>query len=270
MLSIVLSATLFGQPMKIDPTLPERLRPVVERAIEAELDPKRGPNNAAVILQAAMEEANQGDQLSLRLRLAGVELRRLFLDKKQDPKPLRYQQALTTFTRLDLTEPGLKEWTARVLEANPEAKKAWEAAQPLKLAVLSGGLAGRRDVIAARLLSALEGAGAEVKFVEPEAADYRLSYSASNAPRDDVAGVTGRLEIVGRGPKPWRHTISQTSVGRTPEVARDGAIEWLTRVGGRDMFFHWTAGMHMPALVEGPTLGSGPPRRGHGHHEHGR
>jgi len=269
MLSIVLSATLFGQPTQIDPTLPERLRPVVERAIEAELDPKRGPNNASAILNAAMEEASPSDRLSLRLRLAGVELRRLFLAKEGVPKALRHQQALTTFTRLDLTEPGLKAWRGKVLEASPDAKAAWEAAQPLKLAVLSGGLAGRREAIAARLLSALESTGASVAFVEPEAADYRLSFSAKNALRDDVAGVTGRLEIVGRGEDPWRRTISQTSIGGTPEIARDGAIEWLTRVGGRDMFFHWMASMNMPVLTEGPmSLGAPSPHGRHrGHRE---
>ncbi|MEM1022864.1 MAG: hypothetical protein AAGD10_20640 [Myxococcota bacterium] len=266
MLSIVLSTTLFGQPVQIDPTLPERLRPVVERAIEAELDPRRGPNNGAAILQEAMAEAPPKDQLSLRLRLAGIELRRLFLSRSEVPGPVHYQQALTTFSRLDLTEPGLGPWRARVMEANPEVLERWEAAQPLKLAVLSSGLAGRRDLIAARLVSALEQTGAKVTFVEPAQADYRLSYSASNAPRGDLAGVTGRLEIVGRGEHPWKRTIGQTSVGGTPEIARDGAIEWLTRVGGRDMLFHWMGALGMDVLTEGPmSFGLG----GNGHDGHG-
>ena len=116
----LLALAVVAQPggERIDPALPDAVRPAVQSAIDAELDPKRGPSNAQAVLDAAMakHQASNDLVLALRLRHAAIELRRILVRDDALPEPIRYEKAYTTFARLDLTDPGAKAWLERTLD----------------------------------------------------------------------------------------------------------------------------------------------------------
>src|SRR5688500_12538865 len=102
---------------QLDPTLPDDVRPIVEQAVKAELDPKRGSGNAVEILKAEKTKFNDPAKgLSIDLRMAAIDLRRRFLTDERFPVPIRWEQALSTFARLELSEPGVKEWIDEALK----------------------------------------------------------------------------------------------------------------------------------------------------------
>ncbi len=113
-----------NQQRGFDPVLPEIIRPAVERASKAELDPKRGAGNAVEILKAERKkfQGAQDIQLAIDVRVAATMLRSRFATNEKVTEPERLQQALSTFSKLDMSEPGLKEWTERAIALLPEVK----------------------------------------------------------------------------------------------------------------------------------------------------
>lgn len=58
--------------------------PAIDKAAEAELDPKRGPENARQILERAKADAaNPAEEMTFQLRVAELELRRTFLTESE-------------------------------------------------------------------------------------------------------------------------------------------------------------------------------------------
>lgn len=255
---MTLLAFLAGAPGDLDPFLPARLRPVVERAVEAELDPKRGPDNGAQLLRDAMlDQERPDDRMRLELRMAAIQLRKLFLTESKLPEPKRYQQALTTFTRLELTDPGIAPWVERVLEQDPEAGEQVRAAGPLRLAVLV-----RKPLPAeaaqARLQEILQDTGTPAVLTAPKKAEVVVRLRGENAESPDPNRVaiktTMDIAFAEGGKVEWKHRVSQTSVGADPDVALAASLEWLLRIGGRDLYFHWLGEHGLPMMITGPMV----------------
>lgn len=258
----------------VDPFLPDTLRPVVELAIQAELDPKRGPGNAMAVLSEAMREHGDDDGalLTLRLRQAGVVLRKRFMEDRNFPEALRYEQAISTFTRLDLREPGLEQWLKAALQHHPEGNKRVEAVKrTIPISVLARGQGVDRKQIAQQLVAAIAELGFKAKVVPPKNARFVLKVATEN-PKTPVPGrhavrvILGIEEII-NGKVGWTHTIFRTEAAAEAQTAIDAGVQWLLRVGGRDMFFYWLGKTAFPSLVARPDhqRESGPGHAGHGH-----
>src|SRR5687768_15608597 len=149
---------------QMDPTLPEDLRPMAQRVIEAELDPKRGTGNAMEILKAEQQKhKDPARQTAIALRMAAVVVRRRFITVDEFPLPARYEQALSTFARLELSDPGVKEWIEEALKHHEYAKKRIgnKSQRRIKAAIQTrGGLDKQR--IAKPLAQLLKNAGFEL------------------------------------------------------------------------------------------------------------
>lgn len=253
----------------IDPILPEALRATVERADAAERDPKRGPSNALAVYEEA-KRAHAGDDrllLALRLREAGVVLRRHFLESKQFPLVLRYEQAVSTFARLDLAEPGLKAWLDTALDNHPEGKARLEATgRKIPMALLVRGSQLDKEAIAKRLVDVFAGVGLKVVIVPPKEARFVLKLGAEN-PRRPIPGKRAVRVLLGiegilDGETTWTHTMYRTEAATETEAAMSAALDWLLRIGGRDLFFRWLGETAFPSVIA--TQGKGG-HDGHGH-----
>lgn len=262
----------------LDPFLPAHLRPVVEEAIEAELDAKRGPANAVELLRGAQEQAKtERDRMRLELRVAAIQIRKGFLTESTAEPPVRYQQALTTYTRLDLSEPGYAEWLSTTLQKNPDLRDTLQDALPLRLAVLSSRSIPQGS-LQSRLVELIEEVGVDVEVVEPKRAEMVVMVRAENADSPDPSRVAVKtvmdLRRVDQGETAWKHRISQTSIADDASTALAASLEWNLRIGGRDLLTRWLGAHGLPLMRDGPLAAgpmSGVPSTGHGHghdHEH--
>lgn len=253
---------------QLDPTLPDDVRPVVEQAIKAELDPKRGSGNAVEVLKA--EKGKQTDpakQLSIDLRMAAIALRRRFLTDERFPVPVRWEQALSTFARLDLSEPGVKEWIDEALKHHDYAKKriGTKKQRVIKAAILTrGGL--DKEKVAKPLVELVKRAGFELAIVPAKEASMVITASAEDAPPQQnlrMVRVQLGLESIRDGKVIWRQGVYRTEGGIDAEEAIGRALAWLAKVGGRDLFFRWLGETAFHTFVEGgPQQGMAP----HGQH----
>lgn len=281
----LLALAVVAQPggERIDPALPDAVRPAVQSAIDAELDPKRGPSNAQAVLDAAMakHQASNDLVLALRLRHAAIELRRILVRDDALPEPIRYEKAYTTFARLDLTDPGAKAWLERTLEHHPYAKKKLgkKAQRALKVALLWRGPDLDKKNVEKIFADAVEKAGFALEFVPLKKAEMILKVGAestrSNDPSRRAARVSLGLESVRDGKIIWRHSLFRTESAKDLRVAIEGALDWLARIGGRDLLFRWLGERAFHTILEpgrfsvstGLDLerGAADPHAGHGH-----
>lgn len=259
-----------GQQPKIDPTLPEDLRPVVERAVEAELDPKRGAGNAVEVLRLERKKhQDQRHQLALDLRNAATTLRQRFITVDEYPVPIRYEQALSTFSRLELTEPGIEAWIDKALQHHEYAKKriGKKNQRVIEAVVLTRGGLDRKRIQKA-FQETVATTGFRLKMVPAKKATMVLKVSAEDAPsqKKDLRMVRVQLglESVRDGKVVWRHNMWREDGGKDADEAIDRALTWLAKVGGRDMFFRWLGETAFHSFLQ---AGPGPyrPNDGHAH-----
>ncbi len=225
----------------VDPTLPASVRPVIADAIRAELDPRRGPGNALALLETALAKHPPGSRTfrALSQRKAAVALRRLFLTRDRLAAPARDGLALSTFALLELADPGLDAWLAR----------AWAHRQPgpaglpvLKIALLAGNDLDRAGIERV-WVQRFRAIGVSVEFGPARAADFviRLRGQGTQPPKGRAHAVQLQLGIehVIDGRTAWRTAVTTRSVSDTARQAGDAGVDWLTRVGGRDLLFRW-------------------------------
>jgi len=255
----------------VDPSLPDELRSAVERASAAELDKKRGPGNALQILRA--ERAKWKDVpstlLSLEFRIAAIVLRTRFLQNKKTSIPIRYQQALSTYSKLDLTEPGLLPWIKRALDKHPDVKKKYYGKTKksrLPIAVLTRGSGLNSKKIFAQMKPMLSKVGVNAKLVKVKKARYLLKFGSDEV-RDSKGGtlvrVTLNIESRLKNKMVWQKSFYRTSKSRQLDDAIADNVNWLLRMGGRDVLFNWLRfhGLEDTAF----SIGGG----GHDHGSHG-
>lgn len=243
-----------GDRSPIDPFLwPAVLEPVA-RAAEAERDPKRGPGNAMQILSEALEHVSSDrHRTALRLRLAGTALRQRFSASDKFPEPIRRAQALSTYSRLDLFEPGLKASLRAAIEAEHsghEGEAHDEEPLVLKAAVLGRSSSVEPAPFKAILQDGFQRAGARIEWVAPKEADYVLELGViDNTVDDEVRQVTVTLDMkqVEGGKTTWHARMFNTSAAPSFDAGLKAAYTWLGHLGGRDLLFH--------ALAEGPVPG---------------
>lgn len=267
----LLVAQTAGRGPQVDPTLPASVRPVVEAAVAAELDPKRGAANAAKVIERAQaEHAPDGREgVALRLRRAAVLLRNIFLTRPDFAESLRYEQALSTFSRLDLTEPGLEAWIDRTVAHHALAKERFgrKKDRVIAAALLLRGSELERDRVEALFEASFAKAGFTVRFVPVKGAAYviKLATAGAKSPRPDQRAVRVVLGIehVVKGEVAWRTNLFRTTTAPTPEAALSASLEWLVRVGGRDLLFRWLGVQGLPTLI-----GDGPLSLQSHEHEH--
>lgn len=257
-----------GAP-KIDPALPEPLMAVVKRATEAELDPQRGPQNALEILKAAKEEYPNSPGLlqALDLRIAGVIVRKGFLAKDDQPAPIRYEQAFSTYANLDLMDPGLKSWLNEVLKHHPYATKRLKTPEQrqLRVAVLVRGELDRQAIFK-RFQATIAKTGFELVSVKAKEAHLIIKVAAIDDPQASqgkraIKVILGLESIRGREVI-WRHALYRTMAAPDVATALDGGLAWLARIGGRDLLFRWLGEQAFHSYLEKPT-------HEHNHPSHG-
>lgn len=249
---------------RVDPFLPEVVRPVVEKAIEAELDPKRGPVNAMAVIEAALPKYPEDSPLflALNLRRAAIGLRRIFLARPDFEVPQRYEQALSTFSRLELSDPGFKAWLLRTLEHHPTAKAQMGRREQRRIdvAVLLRGAELDRSDVQKRFKNAFAALDFDLRFVSAKKAAFVLSVASegTKSPRPDQRAVRVVLGIenidIDDGKVEWRTRLFRTMTAPTPDRAIDESLQWLVRVGGRDMLFRWLATHGLVTLVDSSGL----------------
>lgn len=248
-----------GNP-ELDPYLWPELRDTVEAAAAAEADPKRGPGNAAALLEA--EKKRHGStqlRTALDLRLAGVMLRQRFLSNPQVPEPLRRAQALSTYSRLDLSEPGLAA-ALRGAAAISQSKTS-TASLELKVALLGRTPGLDLTPFEQRLRTLLGDVGVRLRVVPPDEAGYLLKLGARDETAETGARVVSvRLDLAEQGGERWSRSMYRGSSAKTPESALSASIEWLARIGGRDLLFHYLSDGPIPELRARRD-----PHRGHHH-----
>lgn len=255
----------------VDPLLPAELRDTVAEASKAELDPKRGPNNAVEILRSKKSEVGAKPALAtaLDLRIAATKLRERFLGATEFPPAKRAEQALSTFTRLDPAEPGAEVWLQRALDASPEVKRKLgkRSTWKLRTAVLTRSAALDRGVAERTFAAALEKVGVRLELVPAKEAEVVLVLGAEDAARevgkDHAVKVTLGIELIQDKKVAWKNGIFRIEAADDPEVALKSALEWLARVGGRDLYYRWLGAKGLSGLAD-PL----PHRPGDGH-DHG-
>ncbi len=275
-LVLAVLTTLSGAAPPRDPYLPESLREVVEKAHQAEIDPKRGMANAIDQLKAerAKRPNSPRDLEAIDLRVAGTILRGKFVTSAEFPAPLRSVQAFSTYSRLDLWEPGLKYWLDRSLDENPEAKAKVRAknALKMKIGILIRGSGIDREEIARTFKHALERVGASIELVPLKEAEMVLTFAAEDAPREREGDTAVKLafgaERIQDGKVVWRTTFFRVEAAKDPKVALKSALEWTARVGGRDIFFRRLGELAFPILAGPPTLEKGIAPAGEHQHDH--
>lgn len=256
-----------SQPPTIDPSLPPQIRAAVEVASAAELDPKRGPGNAMEILRARRNEVTEVPfKLQLDLRVAGVMLRSRFMNDAKLPPHERAARALSTFSRLDLTEPGLGVWVKRAIEGAEPAVKARFAAKDgrrIRLSVTAQGAGIDTDKVFGELARIYETVGVKLEKASAKEADYVAKLAALEV-RDEGGKATVRVTMdlaAVQGPEPrWKTSLFRTAIAGDAKVAVDSAVAWLARIGGRDLLFSWLDGRGMEGV-----LMRLPGADGHGH-----
>jgi len=272
----LLALQLIGQDplptrQTIDPYLPASLFPTVTAAAQAELDARRGSGNAIATLKAERAKRQLPDELmALDLRVAGVVLRQRFLTDKKFPEPLRWEQAISTFSRLDLAEPELKTWLDRAIANHPFAKKelAKKNKRVLKAALLLRGEGFDKKKAEAAFRKPIAALGFDLQFVPAKEASLILKLAAEDAvsevPDQRAVRVLLGLESLQDGKVVWHQSLFRTTKAKESSVALEAALEWMTRVGGRDLFFRWLGEHAFPSLVAGLGPPSGDDQ------EHGR
>jgi hypothetical protein len=252
---------------QLDPTLPEDVRPVIEQAVKAELDPKRGSGNAVEILKAETPKfADPAKQRSIELRKAAIELRRTFLSGERFPVPIRWEQALSTFAHLELSDPGLEEWIDETLKHHEYAKKriGTKKQRVIKVAILtSGGL--DKDRVAKPLIELVKKVGFQLAVVPAKEAGMVITASAKDAPPEKnlrMVRVQLGIESIRDGKVIWRKGVYRTEGGIDADEAIGRALTWLAKVGGRDLFFRWIGETAFHTFVEGGTGPGGSPHGG--------
>lgn len=258
----------------IDPVLPEALRDVVAEASKAELDPKRGTNNAVEILKAKKAEVPKGSPLALALdlRIAATTLRGRFLTSTEFEVPRRTEQALSTYSRLDATEPGLSTWLERTLDQFPAVKKGLGGKGPrvLKLAVLTRGASLDRQAVVGAFSAVLAKAGVKLEVVPAKEASLVITVGAEDARRDvdqaRAVKVTFGAESIVAGKVAWRHGLFRVEAADDPTTALKAGLDWVARIGARDLMFRWLGENGLPNLLDpSPQRPGADHDHGHGH-----
>gem|GEM_PF-3235666 len=230
----------------IDASLPEVLRPVVEKAAQAELDKKRGTGNALQILRAEREKYQDSPTTltSLELRIAATVLRARFLQNKKAEASARTQHALSTFARLDLTEPGLPGWLNKTFKQFPAVRrKATGRKNPVRVAILGRGTGINKDKIYKQLKSMFRPLGIELQKTSVKKAKYLISLASDEVRSPNTKGtvvrVMLRINAREKTSQPWRQSYYRTSKAKKLEDALTENITWLLKIGGRDLLFDW-------------------------------
>lgn len=235
-----------NQPRNIDMTLPGVLRPTLEQASDAELDPKRGTGNAMEIIKAARERLTDAPlRLSLDLRMAALVIRTRFLNDPKVPPEQRAARALSTFSRLDLTEPGLGVWVKRAIaSAAPDnrARLTTKEAKRIRVYLATQGAGIDASPFYAELGRVLETMDMKLVKAAPKEADFTGKLAALEV-RDEGGSATVRVTLdlaatAGAEPR-WRRTYYRTAIAPDAKVALEAGVTWLTRIGGRDLLFTW-------------------------------
>lgn len=292
-----------GARGQIDPYLFPEIRDSVERAAKAESDPSRGTGNALEILRGRRAEIAADARLAqaLDLRIAGTVIRAHFLSNAKVPLNLRWEQALSTFSRLDLTEPGLATWIQEAAKQSPTASQgplAGPLPRPLKskpfrrpelkAVIMARGAHLDRTALERQLEAAFVSSGINIAFVPAAKAEFVLKISAEDAvpdarssgakeraeqrgnattrerdvdaPNNNAAAasdaaaqryvrVTLDIERIEDGRLRWRHSIFRTSAAPRLDVALDASVDWVLRIGGRDILFRWLGETAFPGLL---------------------
>lgn len=262
----------------VDAYLPPHLRPAVAAAADAELDPKRGPANALQMLERAQREVAKTPEevMTFKLRVAALELRRTFSTTSKLDDAGRHEQALSTYSRLDLTEPGFAAWLGRTLDHHPEVAEAIAASPEIEVAVLTRGPIERKALEQA-LRRALKVSGLDLKlaFVEPKEADYLLKLTAENITQNGRRPAIG-LQVVLQSTKDdgvgAKQKMGRAIAAPTPEEAAAAGAEWVAHIGGRDLVARFLADRGLTMMVLGPLSGGAVPGMpmpgGHDGHDH--
>lgn len=250
-----------------DPVLPAAIAPAVARAVEAELDTKRGTQNAVEILKAEQRRIS-GDrdlELSLNVRLAAAVLRARFSSNDKVDKGVGLQQALSTYAKLDVSDPGLSAWIERAVEATPAAKEAFaKTGRKIEVALFARGEGLDVDAFSKRLSSLVSASGFTLVKNPPKQSVFLLKLSADQVREAGKApAVRITLEMSKEYPAPLKRSLFRTVEAKDADIAMAAAVEWLARIGGRDLVFHWMAENGLPEALPMTPRSSG--HGGHGH-----
>lgn len=259
------------QRAALDPYLPAALADAVKAASDAEIDPKRGPGNAVELLRAERTKY-AGDlrmEMAVDLRIAATVLRARFRNNHKVPPETRWAQALSTFSKLDVADPGFGWWVDRTVESWPGAE-AKLAGRKVKLAVLTRGSGIDRDEVFARLADGLSKAGFKAERAAPKASDFVATLVADElreAGGEPIVRVTLGLERMVDGKPGWRNGMYRSAKASEAKAALASNVEWLCRMGARDVVLRrldeaGVDGVYLALPGGGKAHG---PDDGHGH-----
>lgn len=259
-LPLLLSALTAAPPIAlstrggIDPMLPDSLRPAVQAAAEAEADPKRGPGNAKRSLEEALKALPEGspEHMSLRLRVAATYLRQNFLRRTNEREEKRYADALSTFTRLDLTEPGLARWVKLAAAHTEGAPALIETGRQIPISCLVRGSGLTREAVQAAFDDAFKDTGFSLNWVPLRQAHFVLKLAATPVHGRRAIRVSLNTEGVHSGRVAWRDGLFRETQAAQPKEAVASSLRWLSRIGGRNIFFRWVGEHGLPKLLKNP------------------
>jgi hypothetical protein len=288
-LALALALTFAAQPLPpelrvkerptYDPVLPDALRPVVEQASAAELDPKRGAGNAVALLRAERAKHTGAPQAlqAIDVRVAATLLRQGFLGQQRGTPAEKAVLALSTFSKLEAREPGFAAWLDRAIAAQPEAFRAprdTKAERVMTLEVVAQGPGLARDRAESKLQSLLDGVGFTARRPKQlGASDYVARVAATEVREKDgraIVRLTLDLTAQEAGKVVWSRSSFRTVEAASAREAVAEAEDWLLRIGARDLVFHWLEAAGLQGAVMRPLPGTGG-EHGHDHdHEHAR
>ncbi len=238
-----------SRPLELDPYLWDEISSAVAAASEAELDPKRGPDNAReILLEAKAKLPDRRLATAVDLRLAGVFVRQHFLASEKFTVPIRRAQVLSTYSRLDLAEPGFREALDAALDAKHGAKKP---DLHIDVAVLARDRSFDKAAFEKKLAAGLSRLGVNLHLTGPSKANFLLKLGARDAAADGdrrLVGVRLDIEHVESGEISWRHGMFRASEAASMDAALDAGLDWLARIGGRDLLFRALATGPLPDL----------------------
>jgi hypothetical protein len=277
---LFVALALVGQPMAakpqtIDPLITPEIRPALMEAALAERDPRRGTGNAMNVLKAAKSKLpTPVAQLPIDLRMAALVVRQRALSDTKFTEPVRWETAISTFSRLELTEPLLDVWLEDAIAHHPDAKKkiGKKSDRVIKAALLLRGDGLEKKATQDTFAAPIVALGYKIEWVSAKEASYIVKLAAEDT-RSTTAGkravrVIMGLESIHEGKLEWSEELFRTEEAPDPAIAQASAMDWIARVGGRDLFFRWLGENVYPAILTGLGPGATPPA-GQGHDGHG-
>jgi hypothetical protein len=258
LVGLTVGALVIAQDPNQGALLPDALFPAVSAASEAEWShPKRFGEARAILLRERSRVASDPELLRvIDLRVAANILRSRSEATSSLASNDRWKDALFTFARLDLKEPGLDRWLQKARE---NEKPRREKSMLFQLAYFAPSQSFDLSAAHDRLSALFSRLDIPIQRVDEANASFLLRIRALGVQHIGAMSQV-RMGVVvqhrDHGRVIWEDSLTHTASGSNSKAAQDACIDALLRLAGRDLLFHWLSTTWFRNSATSPQVGS--------------